>query len=170
MLDRVVIRVFGETERAEIKCHWAGGIVTTHPIIRTVRRFEQLEHHDEILDRIAVLRAEGATARQIADDLNAKGWTPAKKPMFDALIVQKLLVRKGLGKKRPIWSGNVPRWNDDEVTLQELSEQLGVHRQTAYGWLRRGKLKGRVAKVGAQRIWLVSLSHASTGIRTGESS
>lgn len=120
--------------------------------------------------RFAVLRAEGATARQIAEDLNAKGWTPAKKPMFDALIVQKLLVRKGLGKKRPIWSGNVPRWNDDEVTLQELSEQLGVHRQTAYGWLRRGKLKGRVAKVGAQRIWLISLSHASTGIQTGESS
>ncbi|WP_258598431.1 helix-turn-helix domain-containing protein [Mesorhizobium sp. AR07] len=89
--------------------------------------------------------------------------------MFDALIVQKLLVRKGLGKKRPIWSGNVRR-NDDEVTLHELSEQLGVHRQTVYGWLRRGKLKGRIAKVGTQRIWLVSLSHASTGIRTGESS
>jgi len=56
------------------------------------------------------------------------------------------------------------------ITLQELSEKLGVHRQTAYGWLRRGKLKGRVAKVGTQRIWLVSLSQASSGIRTGESS
>jgi excisionase family DNA binding protein len=81
-----------------------------------------------------------------------------------------LTVRKGFGKKRPIWSGNVPRRNDDEVTLQELAEQIGVHRQTVYGWLRRGKLKGRIAKVGTQRIWLVSLSHASTGIRTGESS
>jgi len=90
--------------------------------------------------------------------------------MFDALIVQKLLVRKGFGKKRPIWSGNVPRRNDDEVTLQELAEQIGVHRQTVYGWLRRGKLKGRIAEVGTQRIWLVSLSHASTRIRTGESS
>ncbi|WP_226951498.1 recombinase family protein [Rhizobium terrae] len=30
MLDRVVVQVFGETERAEIKCHWAGGIITTH--------------------------------------------------------------------------------------------------------------------------------------------
>ncbi|EIZ79486.1 Resolvase domain-containing protein, partial [Novosphingobium sp. Rr 2-17] len=143
--------------------------MTTHPIIRTVRRFEQLEHHDEILDRIAALRAEGATAQQIADDLNAKGWAPAKKATFDALIVQKLLVRKGLQKKRPIWSGNVSRRNDDEVTLQELSEKLGVHRQTAYGWLRRGKLKGRIAKVGTQRIWLVSLSQTSLGIRTGES-
>jgi Helix-turn-helix domain len=119
---------------------------------------------------ITALRAEGATAQQIADDLNTKGWTPAKKATFDALIVQKLLIRRGLQKKRPIWSGNVPRRNDDEVTLQELSEKLGVHRQTAYGWLRRGKLKGRVAKVGTQRIWLVSLSQASSGIRTGESS
>ncbi|GAC1583938.1 MAG: recombinase family protein [Sphingomicrobium sp.] len=170
MLDRVVGQVFGETERAEIKCHWAGEIVTTHPIIRTVRRFEQLEHHDKILDHVTLLRAEGATAQQIADHLNAKGWAPAKKARFDALIVQKLLVRKGLGKKRPIWSGNVPRRNDDEVTLQELSEKLGVHRQTAYGWLRHGKLNGRVAKVGTQRIWLVSLSQASSGIRHGESS
>jgi DNA invertase Pin-like site-specific DNA recombinase len=170
LLDRVVIQVFGETERAEIKCHWAGGIITTHPIIRTVRRFEQLEHYDEILARIAALRAQGATARQIADDLNAQGWSPAKKSKFDALIVQKLLVRKGLGKKRPIWSNHVPRRNDDEVTLQELSERLGVHRQTAYGWLRRGKLKGHIVEVGTQRIWLVSLSHASTGTCTGESS
>jgi hypothetical protein len=170
MLDRVVIQVFGETERAEIKCHWAGEIVTTHPIVRTVRRFEQLEHNSAILERIATLRAEGATARQIAEDLNAQGWTPAKKLKFDALIVQKLLVRNGFAKKRPIWSGNIPRRDDDEVTLQELSERLGVHRQTAYGWLRRGKLKGRVAKLGTQRIWLVSLSKASIGSRTGESS
>ncbi|MCJ9670401.1 helix-turn-helix domain-containing protein [Neorhizobium sp. SHOUNA12B] len=33
------------------------------------------------------------------------------------------------------------------MTLEELSEKLGVHRQTAYDWLRRGKLKGRLEKV-----------------------
>ncbi|MFT9090131.1 MAG: recombinase family protein [Gluconacetobacter sp.] len=170
MLDRVIVRVFGETERAEVTCHWAGKVVTTHPIIRPVRRFEQLERFDEILARIAELRNQGATARSIADDLNAKGWLPPKKQAFDALIVQKLLVRKGLGKKRPVWSGHIPRLNDDEVTLQELCERLGVHRQTVYGWLRRGQLKGRLAQVGTQRIWLVSLSHASTRIIPGESS
>ncbi|WP_157997292.1 helix-turn-helix domain-containing protein, partial [Rhizobium favelukesii] len=122
------------------------------------------------LARITALRNQGATAQQIADDLNVQGWSPAKKSRFDALIVQKLLVRNGLGKKRPIWSGHIPRRNEDEVTLQELSEKLGIHRQTAYGWLRRGKLKGRIVEVGTQRIWLVSLSHASTGTRTGESS
>src|SRR4051795_6831965 len=56
----------------------------------------------------------------------------------------------------PIWSGNVPRASDDEMTIQELAAQLSAHRQTVYGWLRRGKLKGRLAKVGTQRIWLVT--------------
>jgi excisionase family DNA binding protein len=38
------------------------------------------------------------------------------------------------------------------MTIQELAAQLGAHRQTVYGWLRRGKLKGRLAMVGTQRI------------------
>jgi hypothetical protein len=58
----------------------------------------------------------------------------------------------------------VDRRNNDEVTLQELSDHLGAPRQTVYAWLRRGQLKGRIAKVGTQRIWLVSLSQASTRI------
>lgn len=43
-------------------------------------------------------------------------------------------------------------------------------RQTVYGWLRRGQIKGRLAKVGSQRIWLVNTAKNSTGICTGESS
>jgi hypothetical protein len=33
-----------------------------------------------------------------------------------------------------------------------------------YGWLRRGRLKGRLAQVGKQRIWLVKLAD-SPGVR-----
>ena len=47
----------------------------------------------------------------------------------------------------------MPRIDETEVTLQELADRLGAHRQTVYGWLRRGKLKGRLARVGTQRIW-----------------
>jgi transposase len=31
----------------------------------------------------------------------------------------------------------VPRIDETEVTLQELADRLGAHRQTVYGWLRR---------------------------------
>jgi DNA invertase Pin-like site-specific DNA recombinase len=170
MLERVVVLVHGETERADLTCHWAGGVVTRHPLIRPVRRFEQLEHFDRLFARVAEMRAQGATAQCIADRLNAEGWRPPKKRIFDAAMIRRLLQRRGLGTKRPIWSGHVPRTDANEVTLQELADRLGAHRQTVYGWLRRGKLTGRLARVGAQRIWLVNLNEAATGTNKRESS
>jgi DNA invertase Pin-like site-specific DNA recombinase len=170
MLERVVVLVHGSTERADLTCHWAGGMVTGHALIRPVRRFEQLEKFDRLIARITELRSKDATAQTIADCLNAEGWRPPKKTVFDAPMIRRLLQRRGLGTKRPIWSGNVPRASEDEMTIQEFAAHLGAHQQTIYGWLRRGKIAGRLAKVGTQRIWLVSRSQASTGISNRESS
>ena len=162
MLDQVVILVRGTTEHADLTCHWAGGVVTQHPLVRPVRRFEQLEKFDQLIARITDLRRKGATAQVIADRLNAEDWRPPKKTAFDAPMIRRLLQRRGLGTQRPIWSDNIPRANDDEMTIQEVAEHLGAHRQTVYGWLRRGTLKGRLVQVGTQRIWLVSRAQAST--------
>ena len=170
MLERVDVVVVGETERAELVCHWMGGTVTKHAFTRPVRRFEQLEHFDKLLARITELRSQGATAQTIADALNADGWTPPKKERFNAPMIHRLLQRRGLGTKRPIWSNNIPRRHKSEITLQEYADRIGAHRQTVYGWLRRGRIKGRLAKVGSQRVWLVDLQNSSTGICTGETS
>ena len=170
MLERVEVLVVGETERAEIICHWAGGSATRHAFTRPVRRFEQLQHFDKLLARITELRTRGATAQSIAEMLNAEGWTPPKKDCFNAQMIRGLLKRRGLGTTRPIWSDNVPRQHDSEVTLQEYANRVGAHRQTVYGWLRRGQIKGRLANVGSQRIWLVNTANTSRGICTGESS
>jgi excisionase family DNA binding protein len=170
MLDRVVILVRGASEHADLTCHWAGGLVTCHALIRPVRRFEQLDRFDQLIARITAMRGENATAQDIADRLNAEGWRPPKKSTFDAAMIRRLLQRHGLGTRRPIWSGNVPRANDDEMTIQELAQHLGAHRQTIYGWLRRGTLKGRLARVGTQRLWLVSRAQATTRTNNRESS
>jgi DNA invertase Pin-like site-specific DNA recombinase len=170
MLERVEVLVVGETERAELTCHWSGGAVSRHTFTRPVRRFEQLEHFDKLLARIIELRTEGATAQSIAEMLNTEGWAPPKKDSFNAPMIHRLLQRRGLGTTRPIWSGHVPRQHDREVTLQEYADRVGAHRQTVYGWLRRGQIKGRLAKVGTQRIWLVNADNTSTGNSTGESS
>jgi excisionase family DNA binding protein len=170
MLDRVVILVRGSTEHVDITCHWAGDVITRHALIRPVRRFEQLEQFDRLIARIVDMRRENATAQDIADRLNAEGWRPPKKSVFDAPMIRRLLQRRGLGAQRPLWSGNVPRAHDDELTIQELAQHLGAHRQTIYGWLRRGTLKGRLVNVGTQRIWLVSRAVASTRTSNRESS
>ncbi len=167
MLERVVIHLHGATEHAEIECHWAGGVVTRHAVIRPVRRFEQLANFDQLLARAAELRAAGETAEQIAARLNAEGFRPAKRRAFNAPMIRRLLQRHGHGTTRPIWSRTVPRADDEELTLQEVAERLGAHRQTVYGWLRRGTLQGRLAQVGTQRIWLVKLADASAGRTKG---
>src|SRR3954452_18162630 len=99
-----------------------------------------------------------------------RGLETTQEAGLNAPMIRRLLQRRGLGTRRPIWSGNVPRASDDEMTIQELATQLGAHRQTVYGWLRRGKLKGRLAKAGTQRIWLLTPAQASTRTSNRESS
>src|SRR3546814_10499674 len=89
LLELVEVLVLGETEHAELTCHWSGGVVTKHAFIRPVRRFEQLEHFDKLLARITQLRTHGATAQSIADILNTEGWAPPKKDSFNAPMIHR---------------------------------------------------------------------------------
>jgi len=162
MLDRVVIRVEEDTEWVRVECHWAGGVQTHHEVTRPIRRFKQLKNYERLIARLSELRGEGRTAEVIAEVLNTEGWRPAKRAMFNAPMVRRLLQRHGIAALRPIWSQDVPRGAEDELTLQEVAEHLGVHRQTVYGWLRRGRIKGHLAQVGGQRIWLVRLRDLPT--------
>lgn len=181
MLEQITILVVGDSEFVEVECLWAGGVQTRHTLVRPVRRFEQLKDFDRLLARLGEMRQEGLTADRIAERLNAEGWRPAKRTAFNAPMVRRLLSGYGFKATRPNWSQSVPRDGEEEVTLQELARRLGCHRQTVYGWLRRGRLKGRLAQVGTQRIWLVRLHEvaarhrhpgriASSGNSLGESS
>ena len=161
MLERITLLVVGDSEMVEVECVWAGGVQTRHRLVRPVRRFEQLKDFDRLLARLGELRCQGLTADRMAERLNAEGWRPAKRASFNAPMVRRLLWRHGVQSMRPTWSQSVPREGDEEVTLQELASRLGCHRQTVYGRLRRGRLKGRLAQVGGQRIWLVKLRDAA---------
>src|SRR3546814_7716200 len=52
LLERVEVLVLGETEHAELTCHWSGGVVTKHAFIRPVRRFERSEEHTSELQSL----------------------------------------------------------------------------------------------------------------------
>ncbi|SDE59731.1 recombinase family protein [Belnapia rosea] len=160
VLERAVIRLEGASEHLEVECEWAGGVRTRHAVVRSVRRFEQLRGFDQILATIRDLRRQGCSAAVIADRLNAAGWHPPKRAAFEAGMIQRLMFRHGMTGRRPIWSGTVPRQPDAEWTLHEAAERLGIHRHTAYHWLRVGRLRGQLAAHGGQRIWLVTMTGA----------
>jgi DNA invertase Pin-like site-specific DNA recombinase len=160
MLDQVTILVEGSSERAVIECYWAGGMRTRHDLLRPVARFEQLHDFDRLLARITELRQQGLAAAAIAARLNSEGWRPPKRASFNEPMLHRLLQRHGLGGQRPIWTRHAPRQDEQEWTLQELADRLGVGHPTVYGWLRQGRLHGRLAHVGGQRIWLARLCEA----------
>jgi hypothetical protein len=158
VLERVVIWLEGVSEHVEVECEWAGNARTHHAIVRPVRRFEQLRGFDQILDTIRDLRRQGCPAAVIAERLNAAGWHPPKRAAFEAGMIQRLMFRHGMTRNRPIWSRAVPRQPGAEWTLHEAAERLGIHRHTAYHWLRAGRLRGKLATRGGQRIWLVTMT------------
>jgi excisionase family DNA binding protein len=160
MLEQVAVRVEANSEHVELTCDWAGGVQTRHTFIRTVQRFEQLRGFDQILGTIRELRQQGCSAALIAEQLNAAGWRPPKRDTFDAPMVQRLIFRHNPSQGRPIWTNNVQRKDSAEWTLHEAAARLGVHRHTAYQWVRQGRLPGRVTTRGDQRIWLVQMTEA----------
>jgi excisionase family DNA binding protein len=147
-----------EGERVEVACRWAGGVQTRHATTRPVRRFEQLRGFDQVLALVRDLRRQGCSAARVAERLNVAGRRPPKRDAFDAAMVRRLVLRHGLGSGRPIWSSNVARTPGAEWTLHEAAQRLGIHRHTAYRWLRDGRLRGRMADRGEQRIWLVQMN------------
>jgi excisionase family DNA binding protein len=158
VLERVVVRLEGASEHLEVECEWAGGVRTRHALVRPVRRFEQLRGFDQILATIRDLRQQGCPAAVIAETLNAAGWHPPKRPAFEAGMIQRLMFRHGMTAGRPIWSRSVPRQPGTEWTLHEAAKHLGIHRHTAYRWLRQGRLRGKLATRGGQHIWLVTMT------------
>lgn len=160
MLEQVAVRVEANSEHVALSCDWAGGVQTHHTFIRTVRHFEQLRGFDQILGRIRELRQQGWSAKVIAEQMNADGWRPPKRATFDTSMVQRLIFRHQLSRRQPIWTSNVQRKPGAEWTLHEAATRLGIHRQTAYHWVRQGRLPGRVATLGDQRIWLVQMTEA----------
>jgi hypothetical protein len=76
-------------------------------------------------------------------------------------MVHALLHRVGVPRQaRRAAALRVVRQDPAELTFQELARVLEMPIQTLYCWLRRGLLKGRLASVGRQHLWLIKADEA----------
>ena len=76
LVDRVVVHVRSDSERAEATISWKGGLTTCHEIVRSVSRYESLSGYDQLMDRIIELRRDGLTIKEVAARLNSEGSRP----------------------------------------------------------------------------------------------
>ena len=156
LLERILVEVIAGTEKVVVECHWHGGVRTTHEVTRPVARMTALSTYAALTARVAELRREGREYAEIAGILNAEGWRPAKRrDTFNAKMVYHFLIKSGAETpkyRRPRL--RIERL-ENEWTIRELAEKIGMPQPTLYTWVQKGRLPCRNLGGGSKRAVLV---------------
>jgi DNA invertase Pin-like site-specific DNA recombinase len=147
IVDKVIVTVFGTSERVQASIVWAGGATTCDELVRPVQRLDQLSYYPALIGRIRDLAAQGIGASGIADRLAAEGYRPAKGgDRITATTVRDLMRRLGCSagrvhRHRPAPAGEEPGL--DEWWLKHLAAELQMTTSTLYAWINRGWITAR---------------------------
>jgi len=157
LIEQVVIRLEGASERIAVDVHWAGGHRTSLTVIRPVARVEQLSYYPELVHRVAQLRNDGQTVSAIAQILTKQGWRPAQGgDTFSDSSVRRILARRDARRlvERPRISEGIPK-AANEWTTDEIIDALDMPRVTLYGWIKKGLVKARRVLYQKRSMWLI---------------
>jgi DNA invertase Pin-like site-specific DNA recombinase len=147
LVTDIVVTVINNTERLSVTVHWAGGLQTQHESRRHVQSFDRLEGSHELAKRAGQLYNEGYPLSEIAKQLNAEGYRPAKQDKFTKTSIGafcNMLRRKGLIGTAP----KVPRhfWRAGAIC-----KRVGIAKPTLSGWRRRKWIQYR--QIGIRYIY-----------------
>ncbi len=152
LLEQVVTVVDKDSERVDIKLHWAGGLVTEHTLSRPVSRYDQQSDFPRLIRRLRELCSEKLSASEMAEHLNAEGFRPPKRTdHFTRSMVQRLTLQLGLLRRKR--HGSTEDLAKDEYRPAGLAQTLGVKRDTVRRWMRGGWLNLRKDDDGHAILW-----------------
>jgi len=157
LLERVIVTVIDDSEHVGVEVHWVGGHRTRTHLVRPVARLEQLSYYPELVARVLALHEAGRRCPEIAAQLNAEGWRPAKRrATFNGPMVANLLAHQGVpAGVSHTRSAPWPERDPHEWSLPELARTLEMPSVTLFSWLRKGWLQARqVPRAGSQQ-WLI---------------
>lgn len=147
LITDIVVTVVGNTERLSVTVHWAGGLQTQHESRRHVQAFRQLEASQELAKRAGQLYNEGYPLAEMAKQLNAEGYRPAKQDQFTETSIGafcNMLRRKGVIATAPQVARHF--WRSGALCVR-----LGIAKPTLSGWRRRNWVQYR--KIGKRHIY-----------------
>jgi DNA invertase Pin-like site-specific DNA recombinase len=155
LIDRVVVAAQGESEKIEVRVHWAGGFISHHQIDRHILSYKNLNSYDRLIARIVELRDQGQATTAIAEALEREGFHPVHRgTRFTGASVRRLLSRCGLSRGRRSASPAEELRAEGEWWLSDMARELDIPQPTLRRWVRRGWAHARQL-CGAQGRWLV---------------
>lgn len=145
LVDRIVVKVEGQSERVDVEVYWVGGHRTTTVVTRPVGRLDQLSYYPALVKRIRGLQTMELTLEEIAECLNEEGWRPPKRrltfneSMVGDILSQQTEQRSSERHRAQPKSG----LHAHEWLLSDLAAELSMPVVTLYSWLHRGWIEGR---------------------------
>ena len=138
-VERVVISIQGPTEVVDIAIHWVGGFASRHQILCPVGRYDLLRDYKQLISRIVELKRASHTAREIAERLNAEGFSPPRRDhRFNANTLRLLMMLTGLSDPSVDSLANADLFGPDEWWASDLAGELGISRPVLCKWCCRG--------------------------------
>ncbi len=152
LIEHVRVSVDKSSERVDVELHWVGGLVETHVLSRPVNRYDLQADYPRMVARMRDWCAEGRSAAEIAERLNAEGFRPPKRSeRFNRAMVQRLSWHLELARREP--HGGVAGLGPDEYRPSGLARRLEIPRDTVRRWLRAGWVTTRRDADGHHVIW-----------------
>jgi DNA invertase Pin-like site-specific DNA recombinase len=141
IIQRVVVKPEGKSERVQVTIEWFGGDTTSGLVIRPINRLENLSRYAELCERIKVLSAQGYLTSAITDTLAQEGFrSPRHAKPFTPQTIRQLRQRLGIRPSKPRAR---PALDQSEWWFSELAQSLKISVSTLHLWRKRGWLEAR---------------------------
>ena len=140
VIERIALRVVGESEQVQVDITWAGGHVTRGIVCRPGRRLEQLSTFARVCAEVTAGVQAGESAAATAARLNVLGLRSPRGIGWSLQVVEDLTARLGLRRPygRPAargLDGRAGRWG-----VTALARALDMPASTLYEWVERGEV------------------------------
>ena len=160
LIDKITVAVAGHSELVDVPITWAGGHQTHGRATRPVARLDQLSYHQQLLDTVAGLAAEGHNPATIAERLNAAGLRPPKRTTrFGPSQIRTLMTRHRI---RTPGTRATPAAVSDlgpgQWTVPRLAAELRMPTATIYNWIYRGWITA--GHVPGHKLWIIHAGEA----------
>ena len=152
----IVVNVQGVGQQVTVAIHWAGGLQTSHALVRPVKGYEQLADYARLRARIEELRRLGRTMAEVAACVNQEGFQPPKRAQqFTSGMVACFLAKGGRSGPRPRVLSAKGLLRKAEWLLTDLARHLSMPSATLHRWRKVGWVHARKLPVagGHWALW-----------------
>ena len=135
ILERVVVSIHENQQRALITLRWSGGYESCHEITRPVSSYEQLDCYEEMIERALQLTLTGVRFPKVASILNEEGFrTPRNRKPLSGCMVSNILNENTRSKKQL----TAPELGRDQWLTPTLANRLCMREKLLKDWVTRG--------------------------------